>query len=233
MTTPNLAIPHIAASQNQKEVTANAAFDALDNAGNRALTVDVDAGNATLTNEQFRRNARFSIINATTAGRTVTLPASIQRMFLVSLSAASTAAVTVVRGSTSAIITPGEAAVLHSDGTNLTRVNEAIGRVRVVTETGTARTLSLADAGRYIRGNNAATITITAPLNATLALPVGFTVTFEQIGAGEVAFEGESGVTLNYVSTSDPETAGQYAVAQLVKVATDTWSLFGNLAEAA
>jgi hypothetical protein len=32
MSTPNLAIPHIAASQNQKEVTANDAFDRLDRA---------------------------------------------------------------------------------------------------------------------------------------------------------------------------------------------------------
>ncbi|MGD9507720.1 MAG: hypothetical protein AB7I59_02240 [Geminicoccaceae bacterium] len=32
MSTPNLAIPHIAASQNQKEVTANDAFDRLDDA---------------------------------------------------------------------------------------------------------------------------------------------------------------------------------------------------------
>ena len=32
MSTPNLAIAHIAASQNQKEVTANDAFDALDQA---------------------------------------------------------------------------------------------------------------------------------------------------------------------------------------------------------
>jgi len=30
MSSPFLAITHIAASQNQKEVTANAAFDALD-----------------------------------------------------------------------------------------------------------------------------------------------------------------------------------------------------------
>ena len=32
MSTPNLAIPHIAAAQNQKEVTANDAFDRLDEA---------------------------------------------------------------------------------------------------------------------------------------------------------------------------------------------------------
>ena len=39
MTTPNLAITHILQSQAQKEVTANAAFDALDNSANRALSL--------------------------------------------------------------------------------------------------------------------------------------------------------------------------------------------------
>jgi hypothetical protein len=33
--TPNLALAHIAAGQNQKEVTANAAFDALDKGADR------------------------------------------------------------------------------------------------------------------------------------------------------------------------------------------------------
>jgi hypothetical protein len=44
MSTPNLAIPHILQSQAQKEVTANAAFDALDQAIAGLLEVDVSAG---------------------------------------------------------------------------------------------------------------------------------------------------------------------------------------------
>jgi hypothetical protein len=42
--TPNLAIAHILQSQAQKEVTANAAFDALDQAIAALLEVDVSAG---------------------------------------------------------------------------------------------------------------------------------------------------------------------------------------------
>jgi hypothetical protein len=44
LSTPNLAIAHILQSQAQKEVTANAAFDALDEAIAGLLEVDVSAG---------------------------------------------------------------------------------------------------------------------------------------------------------------------------------------------
>jgi hypothetical protein len=44
LSTPNLAIPHILQSQAQKEVTANAAFDALDQAIAGLLEVDVSTG---------------------------------------------------------------------------------------------------------------------------------------------------------------------------------------------
>jgi len=44
MSTPNLAIAHILQSQAQKEVTANEAFDALDQAIAGLLEVDVSAG---------------------------------------------------------------------------------------------------------------------------------------------------------------------------------------------
>jgi hypothetical protein len=44
MTTPHLAIPHILQSQAQKEVTANAAFDALDQAIAGLLEVDISPG---------------------------------------------------------------------------------------------------------------------------------------------------------------------------------------------
>ena len=44
MSTPNLAIEHILQSQAQKEVTANAAFDALDQAIAGLLEVNVSAG---------------------------------------------------------------------------------------------------------------------------------------------------------------------------------------------
>jgi hypothetical protein len=65
MTTPNLAIPHIAASQNQKEVTANDAFDRLDEAITGRLQLDFASGDVTLSASQLRRHVAFAAANVT------------------------------------------------------------------------------------------------------------------------------------------------------------------------
>jgi hypothetical protein len=231
-TTPNLAVGHIAAAQNQKEVTANAAFDALDNAYNRVLDVDVSAGNITLTSDQFRRNGRLRAINATIAGRTVTLPGSIQRTFLASVSSTSTAGVRFVLGSASAAIGPGQMLLLATDGT-ANGLTQLVGSpaLRVVTESTTVRTLGLADVGAYLRCTSGSTVTITVPAVAGVAWPVGTTISIEQAGTGPVAIAGAAGVAINRVAGREPQTAGQYAVVSLVNVAADAWTLFGLLAE--
>jgi hypothetical protein len=66
MASPNLAITHVAAAQNQKEVTINDAIDALDRAMGDVLVVDFTAGNVTLTDAQIRR--LFAVDNAAGSG---------------------------------------------------------------------------------------------------------------------------------------------------------------------
>lgn len=114
--TANLAIPLIQASQNQKEVTHATGMALLDAAITETLAVSVSAGNATPTAAQVRGAARIAITGATTAGRTVTLPV-IKRPLFVSLDAASTKAVSIVRGSTSVTLLPGCSLYLYTDGT--------------------------------------------------------------------------------------------------------------------
>jgi hypothetical protein len=55
MPSPNLAVTHVAAAQNQKEVTINDAIDALDNAMNQALSLAMADANLTLTGTQANR----------------------------------------------------------------------------------------------------------------------------------------------------------------------------------
>lgn len=74
-TTPNLLIEHIAANQAQKEVTANAAFDALDKAlcqVNSITILDVDT---TLTDAQMLGALSMKFTGTLTVGRTITIPA--------------------------------------------------------------------------------------------------------------------------------------------------------------
>jgi hypothetical protein len=114
MSTPNLAIPHIAASQNQKEVTANDAFDRLDEAITGRLTVDFGAEDVTLTASQYRRHVVFAAINVASA-RELVLPA-IRRVIVVDNTAAA-AALVVRQGSTTVTVPAGAGQLLHTTGT--------------------------------------------------------------------------------------------------------------------
>ena len=80
MPSPNLAVTHVAAAQNQKEVTINDAVDALDNAMNQALSVAMADANLTLTGTQANRNGLIILTGTLTASRTLTLPANHRRL---------------------------------------------------------------------------------------------------------------------------------------------------------
>ena len=102
----------------------------------------------------------------------------------------------------------------------------AIALFDVISDATTSRTLSLADAACFIRFSNAATATVTIPTQATVTWDANVEILFEQSGAGTVSFTG-AGVTINAKGTKN--TSGQYAVVALKRVASDTWTLFGDL----
>ena len=70
MPSPNLAVTHVAAAQNQKEVTINDAVDALDNAMNRALSLAMADANQALSVDQTNRNGLIVLTGTLTASRT-------------------------------------------------------------------------------------------------------------------------------------------------------------------
>lgn len=90
------------------------------------------------------------------------------------------------------------------------------------------RTLAATDAGALILMTGATAQNIVVPPNASVAIPTGFQVIVQQIGAGSVHFSADTGVTIQSYSGATT-LAGQYAGATLAKTATNTWSLFGNL----
>ena len=97
------------------------------------------------------------------------------------------------------------------------------------TQTGTAYTAVLGNAGGYIQFTNAAAVAFTIPANASVAFAIGTVITVEQNGAGVVTLTPDAGVTLRSRG-SLLATGGQYAVAQVKKVATDTWTVIGDVA---
>lgn len=97
----------------------------------------------------------------------------------------------------------------------------------VQTESGTARTLALADRNTYIRCTSGSAVTITVPLEATVGFTVADEIHVMRAGTGTVTFAGAVGVTINAAALG---IYGQWRAATLKKVAANTWDLFGALA---
>lgn len=99
-------------------------------------------------------------------------------------------------------------------------------------QTGSNYDLVLADNGKYVEMNNASANTVTVPLNSAHAFPIGAQITIVQTGAGPTTITSTAGVTVNFFSltgAATPIIKGQWAAATLVKRATNTWVLIGNL----
>jgi hypothetical protein len=74
MASPNLVIAHVAAAQNQKEVTVNDAIDKLDMAGNDTVDIGCTAGNTTVSPADYRENFLIRLTGTPAADFTLTLP---------------------------------------------------------------------------------------------------------------------------------------------------------------
>jgi hypothetical protein len=114
MPSPNLAVTHVAAAQNQKEVTINDAIDALDRALTDTLALDLSTGALTLTAAQLRSAMVLRPEGALSAPATITLP-QLRRVF-VALNTDAVHGLTLQRGTSSVLLVPGESAVLICDG---------------------------------------------------------------------------------------------------------------------
>lgn len=95
-------------------------------------------------------------------------------------------------------------------------------------QSGTTYTLVLADAYRTVEMSNALGNTLTVPTNASVAFPIGTTISLAQMGVGQTTIAAAGGVTIRSL-LGNLKVVGQYGVAVLVKRATDEWVLSGNL----
>lgn len=97
-------------------------------------------------------------------------------------------------------------------------------------QTGTTYTLVLGDANGCVTMNNAASNVATFPTNASVAIPVGSTVTVEQLGAGITTISPASGVTFQSVQNGTSGTIsyallGPFDYAQFKQISANTWLL--------
>jgi hypothetical protein len=130
---------------------------------------------------------------------------------------ASTAELNYVDGVTSNIQTQLDARTLLTPATNVQTGNY---------------TLVLADNGKYIEMNSSSPNNLTVPPTLTPDFPVGTQITIIQTGTGTTTITPGSGVTVNFYSlTASPNRTikAQWAAATLIKRATNSWILIGNL----
>jgi len=126
MATPNLGIVHIAAAQNQPEVTANGAFDALDDSVNLEVSIAMTDADAALTQTQLASGGVIIMTGALTADRRINLPVTIGRLFIFKNGTSGghnlIVQVTGAPGTTVTVSASGSLIPLYSDGANVSQI---------------------------------------------------------------------------------------------------------------
>ena len=99
--------------------------------------------------------------------------------------------------------------------------------VSINAQTGTTYTTVLTDRSKLVTLDNASAVTVTIPPNSSVAYPTGTKIDLLAKGAGQVTVAAGSGVTVN--SAQSLKLRAQWSAASVIKLATDTWVLVGDL----
>lgn len=95
------------------------------------------------------------------------------------------------------------------------------------TVTGTTYALVIGDAFDMIDVDASAAFTLTVPDNSSVAFANLTEIHIVQVGTGQIAVTGASGVTVN--ATPGLNFRAQWSAATLIKRDTDSWLLIGDL----
>ena len=93
------------------------------------------------------------------------------------------------------------------------------------TQTGTAYTLVLGDAGQLVNINNPVGTILTVPPESSVAFVIGQRIDIGQIGLGYVSIIAGSGVVLR--TTDLPLLNTQYSIGTLIKIGSNEWTFAG------
>jgi hypothetical protein len=122
MSTPNLAITHIASSQNQKEVTVNSAFDALDKALTGRLPKALTDADYSLTPAEALQNMAVVLTGALTAARNLVVPNNTKLYVVTNATTGGFVATVKTAAGTGIAIAAGATKLLYCDGANVIQV---------------------------------------------------------------------------------------------------------------
>jgi len=98
-----------------------------------------------------------------------------------------------------------------------------------------AYTLVTSDAGNILLASNSSiAATLNIPTNASVGFPIGTQITVIQTGSGQITIQAVTSGTTTVNSTGStattPKLRAQFSSATLIKTATDTWYVVGDVA---
>jgi hypothetical protein len=125
----------------------------------------------------------------------------------------------------SGLVTASASGVAFSDGTQTKVGVPSITTISQKTDSYTLSNLNERDTIVEISKGSATTLTI--PADGTVNYPVGTTLDIIQTGSGQVTIAGAGGVTVN--ATPGLKLRTQWSSATLLKRASNTWLVFGDL----
>jgi hypothetical protein len=125
----------------------------------------------------------------------------------------------------SGLVTASATGVAFSDGTQTKIGVPSITTISQKTDSYTLSNLNERDV--IIEINKGSATTLTIPADGTVNYPVGTTLDIIQTGSGQVTIAGAGGVTVN--ATPGLKLRTQWSSATLLKRASNTWLVFGDL----
>jgi len=133
-----------------------------------------------------------------------------------------------IRGTSGVTVTVGASgSTINLTGTVQLDGIPLTSHVSINAQTGTTYTLVLSDQTKLVTADNSSAITITVPPNSSVAYPIGTKIDLLAKGAGQVTVAAGSGVTVNTAQTL--KLRRQWSGASLIKLATNTWVIVGDL----
>jgi hypothetical protein len=131
----------------------------------------------------------------------------------------------VVVGNTSGTNTGDNATNSQYSGLDAAKTNKLI----VANRQTASYTLVLGDADKLVEMNVASANNLTIPLNSSVAFATGTQILLAQYGAGQTTIVATSGVTVRS-NGAKLKLNAQYSGATLIKIDTNEWYLFGDIA---
>lgn len=122
-------------------------------------------------------------------------------------------------------LAPTDIGAASLDANSKVTASEASSSISVYADSGT---LALADAGKLVKVTKGTAATITIPLFAAVAFPVGTEIEITQYGAGQVTMAITAGGTLRSAGSAK-KTRAQYVSVSIKCIAQDEWLLTGDL----